>query len=105
MRQRDSRVCRNCQSRADSRHNFERNSGVIKRFRLFATTTEEKWISAFEAHHSPSAVCRFDQQSIDFCLGCAATAANLPHWNALCAEWREVENLRINQIIVENQIA
>ena len=55
VRHRNSGVRRHRQRRADSRHDFERDSGGAQRFGLFAAASEDERIAAFQTNDLPSA--------------------------------------------------
>ena len=77
MGQRDSRIRRYRERRADAGHDFEGNSGGDQRASLFAPTSEEEGVTAFETNDLLPSSRSLNQKLVDFILWSLIAAADI----------------------------
>jgi hypothetical protein len=104
MRYRNARVGWDGDSGRHARHDFERHSSRRNGFGFFSASPEDEGISALQSHHDLPRLCTLDQQLIDFRLVLVPAAPPSSHINPLRVRGRMVQQHRICEVIVQDDI-
>src|SRR5215213_2142562 len=105
MCQRNPGIGRNSQRRADAGHNLEPQPSALESFGLFAAAPEQKRVASLEPHDALSGQPVCYEQTIDLVLRRLPTAADFADINALGFLANMTEQLRINQVVVDHNVA
>jgi len=104
MRERDPRVGRDRDGRADAGNDLERNAGPRQRVGFFAAPSEDERIAALETHDPAPAPGVHDQERVDALLRQGVVAGGLAGEDAARAR-RLVEEARMHEPIVDDDVS
>jgi hypothetical protein len=100
----DPGVSRHTDSRRDARHDLKRHTGGVKRLGFFGASSKYKGIASLEPDDCPSRPCVLDHKLLDFVLAQGAMPDRLAGANPQSACWRQVQEARASQMIVDHHV-
>src|SRR6266487_2384019 len=105
MCQRDACVGWNCKCRTNAGHYFKRDAGGMKRLGFLAAASKEKRVATLEPNDAPSSLCVIDEQTIDLVLRSLPASADFADVSALGGQRNEGKQFRVDEIVVDHDIA
>ena len=104
MRDRNARISRTGNRRADARHDFKRHTCRSKLGRLFATAGKNHRIPTLEPHHRFSGLGLLDDERVDLILRHRVILRAFADMDLHAAGFGPVEQLGITKSIVDQHI-
>ena len=102
--QRDLQLGRGAERGRDPRYDLHRNAGGTAGGKLLGGAAEHHGIAALEAHHTLAVARQTHHQAIDVVLPAGGTAAGLADQHAPRLAPRQLEDLRADQPVVEDDV-
>src|SRR5262245_37454683 len=100
----DACICRSCDGRGDSRHNFKWDSRTGDFLCFFCASAEHEGIATFQPNDMLSFACFVDQERVDVLLRPAFTRL-FACINDFCFVPCPAERVRICQMIVNDDVS
>ena len=104
MQSKESPLRRPPQGRRHAGNNFVSNVGPPQGFDLFACTSEDQRVSAFQANHAQARVGKSDHEEVDLFLQNFLLPQRLPTLCTCAVGGIELQNLGRDQIVVKHGI-
>src|SRR6476646_7674990 len=104
MSERNLRICSGTKRCRYAGNDFEVDTGCAQGFNLFTSAAEDQRIATLQAHHLQSQQCVLDEQRVDLALAdflLSETLADVLHFGR---RRDERENLRADQVVMQNDI-
>ena len=104
MRQRNAECGSSRQRRRDAGHDRDADAVLFEFGDFFARTSEDHWISGFEANDMLARSRQLDHELVDVLLPTALALAALADRHALGLAAREFDDIRGYKVVVEDDI-